>query len=189
MGIINSEVEAADLAAHQPGEMEAGQHPASDQTLLRIGAAARLVGCSPSTLRRFDALLEPVHDEYGVRCYTVETLLAFQSSGKLSRVRAVREDDRNELTREVFALFDQGLDPRTVVGRVGNADFVLKLHRIWRQMAPPKDAAAPRKASKTAPSDRDRWEDAVNTPGTPEYEEASRRIAGLLASYPPDHGS
>lgn len=152
---------------------------------LAIDDAARLVGCSVSTLHRASAELAPVLDVRGKRWYELERLLDAREAGRFARATTVQGEQRAEQIREGFRMLQSGMDPRQLVIELGDFELVEKLYRAWLRLEPksPKQApAAPTPSTDQETTGRLRWSEAVNTPGTPEYEAQERELDAFLAA-------
>ena len=152
---------------------------------LALNDAARLVGCSVSTLHRARAELAPVVDVRGKRWYDLEKLLDAREAGRFARATMVQGEQRAEQIREGFRMLQSGMDPRQLVIELGDFELVEKLYRAWIRLEPksPKQApAAPTPSTDKETTERLRWSEAVNTPGTPEYEAQERELDALLAA-------
>jgi hypothetical protein len=123
----------------------------SSGSLTRSQAARRL-GVSVTTLRRMEGdLLHPEKGPGGVRLFDLAEVEAAFVRVRASRHSTTVED--GELAAEVFALFDEGLNPVDVVKRMRVApDVVERLQSQWARM---------RRSVLLSPEVRARLEDAL----------------------------
>jgi hypothetical protein len=114
--------------------------------------AARRLGVSVTTLRRMEGdLLHPEKGPGGVRLFDLAEVEAAFVRVRASRHATAVED--GELAAEIFALFDEGLNPVDVVKRLRvGPDVVERLQTQWARM---------RRSVLLSPEVRARLEDAL----------------------------